>query len=288
MKKVVFLFFLFVSCNQNETDIAVVCKLPKKLHEVSGIEMVKGMEAVYAVEDSGNRSFLYQINFDGTEKRKVPIDAENTDWEDLASDEKGNLYIGDFGNNANDRKDLSILKINAVDLNGETIAISQKTTFSYPQQTDFPPKKTALLFDCEAFIVMGDYFYLFTKNNSKSYDGTCLVYKILDAPGEQKAILLGQFKTCDNYNTCAVTGATISPDKKKIVLLGHSKIFVFDNFTGDDFINSTMSTYKLHHYSQKEAICFKDNDTLLITDERVKKNGGKLYKVSLQQLKFKS
>lgn len=288
MKKLSLLFLLFVCCGQtNDTPVALLCKLPKKLSEVSGIQISKEAKSLYAIQDSGNGSFLYEIGFDGKKKREFAINANNTDWEDLASDDTGNLYIGDFGNNDNTRKDLAIIKINEADLKDDNtnIAISQKTTFSYPEQTDFPPPKKAKLFDCEAFIVSGDYFYLFTKNRSKSYDGTSLVYKIANAPGEQKAILLGQFKTCDNYNTCCITGAAFSSDKKKIVLLSHSKVFVFDSFSGDAFLQGKMTAYELHHYSQKEAICFKDNNKVLIVDEKTKKVGGNLYEVDLKNLK---
>lgn len=43
-----------------------------------------------------------------------------------------------------------------------------------------------------------------------------------------------------------------------------------------------MSELNLNHYSQKESVCFKDNDLLLIADEKVKKTGGYLYQVSLK------
>jgi sugar lactone lactonase YvrE len=35
----------------------------------------------------------------------------NIDWEDITKDKDGNLYVGDFGNNDNERKDLCIYKI---------------------------------------------------------------------------------------------------------------------------------------------------------------------------------
>jgi hypothetical protein len=43
----------------------------------------------------------------------------------------------------------------------------------------------------------------------------------------------------------------------------------FKDFTTDDFLSGKASELKLHHFSQK-TICFKDNSTLLIADERLK------------------
>ena len=37
--------------------------------------------------------------------------AEANDWEAIATDRQGNLYIGDFGNNRNTRRDLIIYQV---------------------------------------------------------------------------------------------------------------------------------------------------------------------------------
>ena len=42
-----------------------------------------------------------------------------------------------------------------------------------------------------------------------------------------------------------------------------------------------MTELNLNHYSQKEAVCFKDNDELFIADERVKNAGGNLFEFNL-------
>ena len=76
----------------------------------------------------------------------------------------------------------------------------------------------------------------------------------------------------------------ISPDGKKVVLLSHSKIWVFQNFTSDNFFSASVNKVDLHHFSQKEAICFKDNTTLLIADEKTKKIGGLVYQLDLSTL----
>jgi len=44
----------------------------------------------------------------------------------------------------------------------------------------------------------------------------------------------------------------------------------------------------LNHFSQKEAVCFTDNDRLFIADERTKSVGGNVYGVTVKMLKSKS
>ena len=286
MKKIALLLgLLLMGCQKNNSQITTIAELPKKLHEVSGIQM--SGQTVFAIEDSGNGSFLYALGLDGKKQKEWVVNAENTDWEDLASDSQGNLYLGDFGNNDNDRKDLCIYKINPQKVQNDGIAPVYKVSFYYPEQQEFPPSKKELLYDCEAFFELNGFFYLFTKNRSKGFDGTTLIYKIPNKEGNHAAQLLGKYKTGDHYNDSAVTGAAISPDGSKFVLLSHSKIWLFEHFTNDDFVNGKVTSYDLGHYSQKEAVCFKDDNTLLIADEKDKKSGGNLYQVNLSSLKAK-
>ena len=142
-----------------------------------------------------------------------------------------------------------------------------------------------MFFDVEGFFEYKNNFYLFTKNRSKGFDGTVLLYKVPNKAGYHQAVLMGKFKTCDNYNHCAVTSAAISPDASKVVLLTHDKIVLLANFKEDNFLKGKQSQLKLNHFSQKEAICFKNNETLIIADEKTKKIGGNVYEVSLSTLK---
>ena len=222
----------------------------------------------------------------GTIEKKITIkNTSNTDWEDITKDKAGNLYIGDFGNNDNVRKDLCIYKIDKNSLNQESAIPAYKISFSYPEQKMFPPKKTALFFDVEGFFEFKDNFYLFTKNRSKGFDGTVLVYKIPNKQGVHQAVLMGELKTCDKYDHCAITSAAISSDDSKVVLLTHDKIVLLENFKEDNFLKGKQSELELGHFSQKEAICFKNNETLVIADEKSKKIGGNVYEVNLPELK---
>jgi hypothetical protein len=59
---------------------------------------------------------------------------------------------------------------------------------------------------------------------------------------------------------------------------------LFQSFASDNFLTGKVSELKLNHFSQKEAICFKDNTTLLIADERTKRAGGFVYETTLERL----
>lgn len=279
--------FILIACQNGSGRLATLYNLPKKLKEVSGIIYDEKYNLFWTLEDSGNANKIYGLNVENgaIEKTVIIENTSNTDWEDITKDKAGNLYIGDFGNNDNVRKDLCIYKIDKNSLNHENTIPAYKISFSYPEQKMFPPKKTALFFDVEGFFEYKNNFYLFTKNRSKGFDGTVLVYKIPNKAGFHQAVLMGTLKTCDNYNHCAVTSAAISPDASKVVLLTHDKIVLLANFKEDNFLKGKQSQLKLGHFSQKEAICFKNNETLIIADEKTKKIGGNVYEVSLSTLK---
>lgn len=286
----IILFVSLFACSnkaEKEGSITEYFKLPKQLKEISGITG-SGTKS-WAIADSGNKNEVYELNSIGEIVNTIEVsDVKNNDWEEITSDKGGSLYIGDFGNNDNIRKDLSIYKIDTQDLAKSNVSSAQQTTFYYPEQTEFPPKKKALFYDCEAFFEMNGYFYLVTKNRSKGFDGTAFLYKVPNKKGNFPAERIGEFKTCSDYNHCCITGAALSPDQKKVVLLTHSKVFLFEDFKTDNFFKGKATELELNHYSQKEAISFSGNDELLIADEKTKKIGGKVYKVSLAKLKSKS
>lgn len=276
---------VLLSCQQPSTFLTTIYSLPKNLKEVSGITYSTEDSLLWTLEDSGNANVLYALNSEGLIAKEVTVkNVENIDWEDLTKDKEGNLYIGDFGNNENERQDLCIYKMDKKSLDNENAFPAYKISFSYPEQKNFPPKKKELLYDVESFFELNGNFYLFTKNRSKGFDGTVFIYKVPNRAGFHKAELIGDFKTCDDYDNCAITSAAISPDQSKVVLLSHSKIWLFKNFSSDNFLSGIRTETELQHNSQKEAICFKDNNTLLIADEKVKKTGGTLYEISTNKL----
>ncbi|KDN56358.1 hypothetical protein FEM21_05570 [Flavobacterium seoulense] len=282
---IVLLSSLLCFCQRNPAIIAELYALPKKLKEVSGIVFTTNSQLAWVLEDSGNANEIYGLNSEGKLKKTITIaKTQNIDWEDITKDSRENLYIGDFGNNDNIRKDLAIYKIDKDSLYNESVTPSYKISFAYPEQTQFPPKKTELFYDVEAFIEYQNNFYLFTKNRSKGFDGTTFLYKVPNKAGFHQAKLLGKFKAEGGYQNAAITSATISPDGKKVVLLSHSQIWIFDNFKSDNFFLGKVKRVQLNHYSQKEAICFKDNSTLLIADEKTKKIGGIVYELNLNSI----
>ncbi|SDI09948.1 hypothetical protein SAMN05421846_10472 [Chryseobacterium taeanense] len=281
--------FFLLSCNPKAQDspktddLEIEFSLPKKLKEVSGITLSKDKNTIWAIEDQGNKNVVYGLDLKGNLTSDVLVEnTENHDWEDITADSAGNIYIGDFGNNDNDRRNLSILKVDLKDASQKSTTVIQTTKFHYEGQTEFPPKKSNWLYDCEAFVELEGNFYLFTKNRSKGFDGTFLVFKIPNREGDFEAKLVGRLKLNGGYNDAAITSAAINQTKNEIVLLNHKNVQILTGFTSDDFSKAKIQKIPLHHFSQKEAVVFLDDKTLLIADEKDKKEGGNVYQFKLK------
>lgn len=275
----IFLAAISVNCQKDKkSNLLNIHTFPKTLHEISGITMLSN-NRLYAINDSGNENILFCLNAKGEVLQKIKIpETKNIDWEDLAYDQEDNIYIGDFGNNSNSRKDLCIYKISGILSN--SISVS-KIEFAYEDQKEFPPKKKELNFDVEALIYLENSLYLFTKNRIKKAKGITKLYKIPTTSGQHIAKLIGEYKICKNNSDCFITGAAINKKNDKIVLLTHDKVFLLRDFKGDNLWTGNIQKIKLHHNSQKEGICFKNDSTLFIADEKTGHKKASLYEYQL-------
>ena len=278
----VLLFFVVQACAQKTYlgELEKLGKFPSKLKEVSGLEVSNEGE-IWVIEDSGNKDKIYKVDKDGDIKKSLKIDhAKNKDWEDLALDAQGNMYIGDFGNNNNAREDLVIYKVPKDEMQKKE-PNADKIEFSYPQQSEFPPEKDKLYFDTEGFFHLKDSLYIFTKNRTRPYTGKTLIYRIPDKEGKYEAEFLGSLFLCADQDHCSVTSADISPDGKTIALLSYGFVFLLTDFSVPDFTGSSIKIIDLQTDTQIESVCFFDDDTLLIADEENKYGGRKLYELKL-------
>jgi len=285
MNKIVLSTFLvlsvFTSCS-NYGQLKVIADLPGSLDENSGLATY-GDSTVWVIEDGGNKDEIYQINLKGDILNSLKVkNGDNQDWEDLTTDKAGNLYIGDIGNNANKRKDLVIYKLPNPTIEPGDKIDAEKIKLHYPDQKDFPPKKEGLFYDSEAIFHHDGKIFIVTKNRSKAFTGEAHIYSVPDTKGTYEATLVGSFTPCKDWKICQITSIDISPKGDRIVALSYGKLFIFTDFTWDDFTKGNMQEIDLGARSQLESVCFLNDDTLLISDEKAHSEGGNLYTYSIK------
>lgn len=252
--------------------------LPSILDESSGLAH-HGDHTFWSHNDSGNAAELYRIDTLGQHIQTLIISATNVDWEELAKDAAGNIYIGDFGNNANVRTDLRVYRLSA-DFVDETSPVDVDTIFfDYGNQLAFPPADADRHFDMEAMVWLNDTLHLFSKDRSSPHLGITRHYKLPATPGTYTIFPQATFNTGQGNSILSVTGAAISDDGQRLVLLNANSIWLFTDFIGSNFFAGSVQHLMLGNLSQKEAICFV-GDMLYLTDEQSPLSDGHLYRVN--------
>ena len=278
MKNGIIFFFSFFSFFTFSQKTII---LSEELKEISGIQYINDT-LIAAHNDGGNGPMLYFLNPNTGSilKRVVVKDVKNTDWEDITLDGKY-LYIGNFGNNENKRKNLSIIRVSWKEALVNDSINSEFMTFEYGDQKAFPPEKKALNFDTECLAFADGYLWLFTKNRTEPFDGISNVYRV-------------KFQE----NTHAIL-------KKEYSIKIGSKGWMFESVTGGDFAFgyfylttynrvlkylfsegkfTLVKQYKYNEYNQKEAITVIKDDQIYVANEFQKVLGKqKLYRISLKK-----
>ncbi|HHE38937.1 MAG TPA: hypothetical protein ENL20_10250 [Candidatus Cloacimonetes bacterium] len=252
----------------------------EEIDESSAIIKSRIWENVYwTLNDSGDEARIFPFNHDGKvlranwykEEAGVYIpDAVNVDWEDMTTDDQGNIYIGACGNNDNIRRDLAIYIIkDPFPASTSKTRVFQTIDFYYPEQTEFPANPNN--FDCEAIFWAKGKLYLLTKHRADSK--TCLYrFDEMELFKNNPITKLGSFEIGG-----MVTSAEASNDGKKLAVLTYNSVWLFESET-DDYFNGKISILPIKA-KQCEAICFDDDETLLITNEQMEIFELKIYQL---------
>ena len=280
--KLLLIFPFFAACQT--VNLRVVCPLPTETKESSGL-VIESPNRFWTHNDSGDKARLYQFDSTGVLRRTVVVKkADNVDWEDITLDaERRNFYIGDFGNNGQNRTDLTIYKIpipqSATTFFQTDTVIAEKIVFSYPDQLNFPPVDSSKYFDAEAFIATSDSIYIFTKDfDVTPYKGKTRIYRVPTQAGTHIAKLVHVHETEGSWKyNGAITSAALGSDGK-MLLMSYQKLWAFTNYPNRQFWlgNKKELTFGLTQFAQREAVAIApwDNCTVYITSELQSTIGG--------------
>ncbi|MEO6282763.1 MAG: hypothetical protein ABIN80_15075 [Dyadobacter sp.] len=277
MNKLIYLWFavktVFCTCQpdhrindfkkvRSHYKIKKIGKLPTVVNESSGLAKGSNNDSFWTHNDSGGKPELYEFDLTGKliSTKKIP-GANNTDWEDLAQDQAGNVYIGDFGNNAAPRTSFDIYKWGIDQPNAE------KITFSYLQQKNTASKSTTPVFDCESFFYNHNNLYLFSKNWGKEKS-----VKLYQLPAGNGTHILAPIDSIQINSQ--VTSADISPDGKTFALLTYGKILLFGIENNVINFKKPLGCFRLVK-KQNEALIFLNNTDMLVTNEQ-----GAVYRIT--------
>jgi hypothetical protein len=255
------------------------------LDEVSGIVSSAEPDVYWVQNDSGDEARLFAVRGNGEivmpeylapRYRDTPwpglkvLNAWNVDWEDLARDPEGTLYIPDLGNNGNARRDLGVYVLPEPD--PRSVPESRALTFlpvRYPDQHQFPAEHWH--FDCEAVFYADGRLYFLTKHRRPGeitgWESGTRLYR-LDSHFTDRENVLTLVGTRDDV--FLATAADLSPDGRHVAVLTYLGVWLFARpADGDNWLRGASRFVALPREQLKtaEAITWTGPDTLLIANE---------------------
>ena len=254
------IIFLFTNAIIFSQNVVQDINLSKKLDETSGLEIIGNQ--LITINDSGNNPILFYLDKNGNILDERTLEGvKNNDWEDITKDDEF-IYIADMGNNFDNRKNLSIIKIPIQKSSNE---IAEIINFSYPEQKKFVTTFRSSQYDAEALISIDNSLIIFTKNKLKKITE---IYALPKIAGKYEAKKIGSLNT-----QSIITGGDYDPDSKLLALTGTLTFNEYYILKIENFDLISKKDFKIDMYdipigkTQVEAIKIIDETTFWITSE---------------------
>ena len=283
MRLVIAIFTLISLIWHGQLDPVLLGSLPVFIDEASGLEC-SHPDTCWTHNDSSDGEHIYLVNPTGAFLgQRVLLDASQEDYEDLALAPDGRLFIGDFGNNNNNRTDLKIY-ISQPSSSAGSLVNTETIEFSLEDQISFPPASDELNFDVESMIYHEEFLYLFTRNRTNPYNGICKMYRLNATAGIQQAVLIDDFFGNLSPVYSSIGAADISPSGTRLALVSSASLFLFHDLESWPLISGD-PIYTYFSFTRNfEGLSFIDECTVYLVSESTNEDPGKIFSLNTCQI----
>jgi hypothetical protein len=183
------------------------------LRESSGLTIsprYPGILWTHNDDDVGGHSFLFSMKKNGKVISAYVVRQNLIDWEDIASDKAGNLYLADIGSNGMVRTHVAVHRVREPDpfKRYGNVRVDRTWLLRFPEGP---------INDCESFFLHRGFGYLITKNREN--DGVnefVKLYRFALSDMRRSIPLQLMARIPTDYN---VTAADLSDDKQRLALV---------------------------------------------------------------------
>ncbi|MBK7997176.1 MAG: lamin tail domain-containing protein [Verrucomicrobia bacterium] len=184
------------------------------ISEGSGLAASSRYTNVVWTHNDGGYQFLFAVNRAGDYLGAFQVTGANLiDWEAIASDGNGNLYLADIGANGIERTHIAVHRVrepNPADRYGNA-EVNKTWYLRFPDERE----------DCEAFFVLNDFGYLITK--PRTNDQVTMFRYPLTSGG--RSVLLEEVARISV--TAAVTDAGLSADQQRLGIVTTEGVYLY-------------------------------------------------------------
>jgi hypothetical protein len=234
------------------------------IRETSGIVRSRKHDGIFWIQsDSGNPPAIHAVRRDGRVVASFRLAAPNVDWEDIAADEAGHLYVAETGNNGNLLPLRAIYRLDEPDPARPTKADLHVVASYYR----FASKDER--FDAESLFVVGKEAFVIAKRR----DGKpAELYSIpLDPPAPLlRPAVPRRVGVVPDFLEPA-TGASLSPDGRRLAVVATAVTRIYDREAAGRLTLRATVRYKERDI---EAISWDGSDLILATE------AGELFRIA--------
>ncbi len=228
-----------------------------RIKESSGIVASRRYPNVFWTHNDGGgpqKQVLYAIDREGSTRATLAVIGPTFhDWEDIAIDDAGHLYLGDIGNNDAKRDTLAVYEIDEPDPNAAFGSILPKRGWNLK----FPGAP----FDCESLFIWKEYGYVISKVFHNAHA------QIFRFPLKETNEALTLELVATTKIESPVTGADVSTDGNLLGLVAKNGAYVFRIDADVAHVNEVTPHHTRLKDEHIEGCCFVP-DGLLATSER--------------------
>jgi hypothetical protein len=226
------------------------------IQESSGIIASRTQTNVFWTHnDKGNRASVFAITREGALLGEFRIDAKNQDWEDIAADSEGHLYIGSIGNNAGLRATLEVLRISEPKLS----APQKKKSDRIPVERTWHLKYPGRRFDCESLFILARHGYVISKVQRRE---AAMIYRFPLDKGDD--VLLEPVVSLPVY--APVTAADLSADGNWLAVMSGAGLYLFEIRGDVSRAEKGQPQFVSLPKLQFEAVCFTGGGLLMTAE----------------------
>jgi len=182
--------------------------------ESSGLVASRTHPGIVWTHNDGGFQFLFAVNQSGNMIGAFQVPGNLVDWEDIAIDSGGNLYLADIGTNGMPRTHVAVHRVrepNPYKRYGNT-RIRQSWLLRFPGGP---------LRNCEAFFVHGGFGYLITKTPTRGAVNM-LRFSLADRRSSIPLQLVARIPM-----DSSVTGADLSTDNRRLAFTSPAGVHLF-------------------------------------------------------------
>lgn len=231
--------------------------LPSECSEVSGIYRY-APDTIFLHNDGGNPAELFEFDKQGQlRKTHLISNAENLDWEDLAYDGKGRIFIADIGDNYRKRDSLGIYIWNMY-----SRSLEGRIYVKYPLGERY---------NAEALYWNEGLLYLIVKNQAGSAERYSRIFTLPDRAGTHVAVLSDSLLT----GKYLITAADFDPQSQRSVFIAYKQKNIFGMPHLKTYAMVRLQGGSLHKYrlpplgicKQVEAVSIVDNGFFIASEK---------------------